>query len=77
MKNKTTALGILLIIFTISCSLNLNAQPGSTTGSTTGLDDPFGDEPQDVPLDNNVLLLAATGAAYGLNKVISKKKKNN
>jgi hypothetical protein len=72
MKNKNILLSALLIAFTISLSLNLNAQPGST-GSD---EDFFGDKPQDVPVDNNILWLAAAGAAYGLTKVVSKQKKS-
>jgi hypothetical protein len=73
MKNKNILLSALLIAFTFSLSLNLNAQPGTTAGSD---EDFFGDKPQDVPVDNNILWLAAAGAAYGLTKVVSKQKKS-
>lgn len=71
MKNKNILLSALLIAFTI-LSINLNAQPGTTAGSD---EDFFGDKPQDVPVDNNILWLAAAGAAYGLTKVVNKQKK--
>lgn len=73
MKNKTTVLSTLIIAFAIICSLNLNAQPGSTT--TTG--DPFGDEPQDVPIDNNLLLLTIAGTIYGLKIKANRIKQNS
>jgi hypothetical protein len=72
MKNKNILLSALLIAFTISLSLNLNAQPGAG-GSD---EDFFGDKPQDVPVDNNILWLVAAGAAYGLTKVANKQKKS-
>jgi hypothetical protein len=73
MKNKNRVLSMLIILFTIACSLNVNAQPGSTT--TSG--DPFGDEPQDVPINNNILLLTIAGAIYGLKIQAYKLKQNS
>ncbi|MFY7734555.1 MAG: hypothetical protein ACOVSR_13800 [Bacteroidia bacterium] len=73
MKNKNRILSTLIILFTMTCSLNINAQPGSTT--TSG--DPFGDEPQDVPINHNVLLLTIAGAIYGLKIKAYKLKQNS
>lgn len=42
-------------------SFAAKAQPGSGPGG-------FDDEPQDVPLDGGIVLLAAAGAAYGYKK---------
>jgi len=54
-KNNSNRSNISKHIF---CS---NAQPGSTTGG-------FDDEPQDVPVDGGIILLAAAGAVYGYKK---------
>ncbi len=45
----------------VSVSFGANAQPGSTGG--------FDDEPEDVPLDGGIILLAAAGATYGFKKL--------
>ncbi|MFZ4797083.1 MAG: PID-CTERM protein-sorting domain-containing protein [Bacteroidia bacterium] len=55
---------IAYIIAFIGISLALYAQPGST-GGTGGFDD----EPQDVPVDGGITLLALAGAVYGLRKL--------
>jgi hypothetical protein len=54
----------IIAIATILVSINFaaNAQPGSTGGG-------FDDEPQDVPVDGGISLLAIAGAAYGYNKL--------
>ena len=49
---------IALTLILISINFAANAQPGSTTGG-------FDDEPQDVPLDGGICILAIAGAAYG------------
>ena len=60
MKKIITITAIL-----VSVTLTVNAQPGSTGGG-------FDDEPQDVPVDGGIILLAATGAAYGYKKLKKK-----
>ena len=65
MKNITKILIAVAII--ISLTFAANAQPGS--GSTAG---GFDDEPQDVPLDGGISLLAIAGAAYGYKKLKKK-----
>ena len=52
---------IAYIIAFIGISLTLYAQPGSTGG--------WDDEPQDVPVDGGITLLALAGAVYGLKKL--------
>ena len=51
---KIIAIATILVSITFSA----NAQPGSTTGG-------FDDEPQDVPVDGGIIMLAAAGVAYG------------
>jgi hypothetical protein len=58
-KNKKKIIAIAAIL--VSINLTANAQPGSTGG--------FDDEPQDVPVDGGIILLAAAGAAYGFKKI--------
>ena len=53
---------IAIITILLSITYTANAQPGSTTGG-------FDDEPQDVPVDGGISLLAIAGAAYGYNKL--------
>ena len=60
MKNITKIL--IAVAITISLTFAANAQPGSTGGG-------FDDEPQDVPVDGGISLLAIAGAAYGYNKL--------
>lgn len=51
---------ITTAVILASITFAAKAQPGSTGGS-----DPFGDEPQDVPVDGGIIMLAAAGVAYG------------
>lgn len=60
MKNITKI--IIAVAISVSLALTANAQPGSTGGG-------FDDEPQDVPVDGGIILLAAAGAAYGYKKL--------
>jgi hypothetical protein len=53
---------IAIVTILVSITYAANAQPGSTTGG-------FDDEPQDVPVDGGIILLAASGAAYGWKKL--------
>ena len=53
---------IMAVAITVSLTLAAQAQPGSDPGG-------FDDEPQDVPLDGGIVLLAAAGAAYGYKKL--------
>jgi hypothetical protein len=62
MKNISKLIIAVAIVATVSFAAI--AQPGSTTGG-----DPFGDEPQDVPVDGGISLLAIAGAAYGYKKI--------
>ncbi len=64
MKNITKITMAVAIV--VAVSFAANAQPGSTTGG-------FEDEPQDVPLDGGISLLAIAGAAYGYKKLKAKK----
>ncbi len=57
---------IAIAAILVSINYAANAQPGSTTGGGTG---GFDDEPQDVPLDGGIILLATAGAAYGYKKL--------
>ena len=59
-KNINRILATLTI--TLLLTFSVNAQPGSTGGG-------FDDEPQDVPVDGGIILLAAAGAAYGYKKL--------
>ena len=53
---------IAIAIILIGINYAANAQPGSTTGG-------FDDEPEDVPVDGGIILLAAAGAAFGYQKL--------
>jgi hypothetical protein len=59
---KNTIKILIAIAITVSVTITAYAQPGSTTGG-------FDDEPQDVPVDGGIILLAAAGAAYGYKKL--------
>jgi hypothetical protein len=59
MNNIKKILSTIILSFTLT--LAIHAQPGS---------DGFEDEPEDVPLDGGILLLAAAGAAYGYKKIV-------
>jgi hypothetical protein len=52
---------ILAVAIVVAVSFAAKAQPGSTGG--------FDDEPQDVPVDGGISLLAIAGAAYGYKKL--------
>jgi len=58
---------ITTAVILASITFAAKAQPGSTGGS-----DPFGDEPQDVPLDGGIILLVSAGVAYGYKKMKNK-----
>jgi len=58
---------IMAVAITVSLTIAANAQPGGSTGGG------FDDEPQDVPVDGGISLLAIAGAAYGYKKLKSKK----
>jgi hypothetical protein len=60
MKNIKTIITIFAIL--TGLTFTAYAQPGGTTGG-------FDDEPQDVPLDGGIVLLAVAGAAYGYKKL--------
>ncbi|MFZ4797670.1 MAG: PID-CTERM protein-sorting domain-containing protein [Bacteroidia bacterium] len=62
MKNITKI--IMAVAIVVAVSFAAKAQPGS--GGTGG---GFDDEPQDVPVDGGIILLAAAGAAYGYKKL--------
>jgi len=51
---------IVIAALLIGLNFAANAQPGSGG---------FGDEPQDVPLDGGILLLAAAVVSYGCKKL--------
>jgi hypothetical protein len=51
----------LAVAIVVAVNFAANAQPGSTGG--------FDDEPQDVPVDGGISLLAIAGAAYGYKKL--------
>ncbi len=53
---------IAITAILVSISITVNAQPGSTTGG-------FTDEPNDVPVDVGIFLLAGAGLAYGYKKM--------
>lgn len=53
---------ILAVAIVVAVSFAAQAQPGSGPGG-------FDDEPQDVPVDGGIVLLAAAGAAYGYKKL--------
>lgn len=63
-KISKIIIGVALVV---AVSFAANAQPGS--GTTAG---GFDDEPQDVPVDGGIVLLAAAGAAYGYKKLKKK-----
>lgn len=52
---------IAIAVIMASITFAAKAQPGSTGG--------FDDEPQDVPVDGGLMVLAALGAAYGYKKL--------
>lgn len=56
---------IITAVVLVSITFVAYAQPGSTGGG-------FDDEPQDVPVDGGIILLAAAGMAFGYKKVKSK-----
>jgi hypothetical protein len=56
MKKIITIAAIL-----ISITYTVNAQPGGGGGG-------FEDDPEDLPLDGGIILLATAGVAYGLKK---------
>jgi hypothetical protein len=60
MKNTKTIIAIFAIL--IGLTFTAYAQPGGTTSG-------FDDEPQDVPIDGGILLLASAGLAYGYKKL--------
>jgi len=53
---------IMAVAIVVAVNFAAKAQPGSTGGG-------FEDEPQDVPLDGGISLLAIAGAAYGYKKL--------
>ncbi|MBJ7428404.1 MAG: hypothetical protein JHD28_05530 [Bacteroidia bacterium] len=55
---------IMAVAIVVAVNFAANAQPGG--GSTGG---GFDDEPQDVPVDGGIALLAVAGAAYGYKKL--------
>jgi hypothetical protein len=57
---------IIAVAITVSLTIAASAQPGGSTGG-------FDDEPQDVPVDGGIILLAAAGASYGYKKLSKKK----
>jgi hypothetical protein len=57
---------IMAVAIVVAVNFAAKAQPGSTGGG-------FEDEPQDVPLDGGISLLAIAGAAYGYKKLSPKK----
>lgn len=65
LKNKTLRPFLFALLFGFFSVQLVHAQPGSTTGG-------FDDEPQDVPIDGGIILLASAGAVYG----VIKKNKN-
>ncbi|MFA9213510.1 MAG: PID-CTERM protein-sorting domain-containing protein [Candidatus Methylacidiphilales bacterium] len=64
MKNLSKL--IMAIAIVVAVSFAANAQPGGSTGGG------FDDEPQDVPVDGGISILAIAGAAYGCKKLKSK-----
>ena len=56
----------MAVAIVVAVNFAAKAQPGSTGGG-------FEDEPQDVPLDGGISLLAIAGAAYGYKKLKAKK----
>lgn len=59
---KKTVKYIMVLAIATVISFGAQAQPGSGGGG-------FDDEPQDVPVDGGIVLLAAAGAAYGYKKL--------
>ncbi len=59
---KKTVKYIMVLAIATAISFAAQAQPGSGGGG-------FDDEPQDVPVDGGIVLLAAAGAAYGYKKL--------
>jgi len=55
----------MALAIVVAINFAAKAQPGSTTGG-------FDDEPEDVPVDGGIILLAAAGAAYGYKKLKKK-----
>lgn len=56
---------ISIAVILVSITFAAKAQPGSTTGG-------FDDEPQDVPLDGGIMILAAASVALGAKQIIQK-----
>ncbi len=65
MKNGITKY-LAILILALTFSIMANAQPGSDPGG-------FGDDPNDVPLDGGIIILAIASASYGIKKLNSKK----
>ena len=57
---------IMAVAIVVAVNFAAIAQPGSTGGGG------FDDEPEDVPVDGGIILLAAAGAAYGYKKMKNK-----
>lgn len=58
---KTIAVATMLLL-----NIAVYAQPGSGG---------FGDEPNDVPLDGGIIILAIASASYGIKKLANRKHK--
>ena len=52
----------MVVAIVVAVNFAAKAQPGSSGGG-------FEDEPEDVPVDGGIILLAAAGAAYGYKKM--------
>lgn len=59
---KKTVKYIMVLSIATAISFSAQAQPGSGGAG-------FDDEPQDVPVDGGIVLLAAAGVAYGFKKL--------
>ena len=57
----------MAVAIVVAVNFAAKAQPGSTGGGG------FDDEPEDVPVDGGISLLAIAGAAYGYKKIIKTK----
>ena len=60
-KNNKMKKIIAIVAILVSITYTVKAQPGSTGG--------FNDEPQDIPVDGGIIMLAAAGVAYGYLKL--------